>query len=149
MVLYRKLTLNDLDKFIELRQKQLQSEGAKPSTDLEKPLLAYYEKHICDGTFKSWVATDCGEIIATSGISFMEKPPTYGNPTGKFGIVSSMYTVEQYRRKGIAKKLLGLIVDEAEAYGCALIQVTASSMGVLLYQNFGFEQYDRFLQYKI
>ena len=148
-VQYRELEQKDLDKFICLRQAQLQAEGTKPTTDLTKPLKAYYEKHIADGTFKSWVATDNGEIIATSGMSFIEKPPTYGNPSGKFGILSSMHTLEAYRRKGIAKKLLGLVIDEAKGHGCGVVQVTASKAGVLLYDAFGFEKYENFRQYKL
>jgi len=42
-----------------------------------------------------------------------------------------MYTVKEYRRKGIAKTLLGKIICEAKTYGCDEVQITASEMGVL------------------
>jgi len=42
-----------------------------------------------------------------------------------------------------------LIVDEAKAYGCGLVQITASDMGAYLYHNFGFQEHHKFLQYKI
>lgn len=78
--------------------------------------------------------------MATSGMPFIEKPPYYKNPTGKIGILSSMYTVEKYRRKGIARVLLNKVMDEAKNHGCSVAHVTASDMGVLLYEDFGFRK---------
>ena len=40
--------------------------------------------------------------------------------------------------KGIAKELLSRVVNEAREYGCGVIQITASDMGVKLYTDFGF-----------
>lgn len=77
---YRKLTINDLDTIIDMRINQLQEEGAKSTFDLRPQLLQYYTKHLQDNTFISYVATYNGKIIATSGISFVEKPPYYNNP---------------------------------------------------------------------
>ena len=41
-----------------------------------------------------------------------------------------MFTEPQYRRKGIAKELLSRVVNEAREYGCGVIQITASDMGL-------------------
>lgn len=73
-----------------------------------------------------------------SGMSFVEKPPYFGCPSGRIGLLSSMYTDPRYRRRGIAKELLSRVVEEARAYGCGTVQITASDMGVLLYTDFGF-----------
>lgn len=148
-IVFRKLEWNDIDRFIELRKRQLVEEGSVVTVDLTGPLLDFYKRHLTDSTFVSWIAAVNGEIIATSGMSFVEKPPYYSNPTGRIGILSSMYTVPAYRRKGIARKLLGLVADEARAYGCAVIHLTASDMGVPLYQSFGFENNSNFFQYKL
>ena len=49
---------------------------------------------------------DDDRIVATSGISIVEKPPYFGCPTGKIALVSSMSTLPAYRRQGIARDLL-------------------------------------------
>jgi GNAT superfamily N-acetyltransferase len=146
---YRKLTEKELDIFIEMRINQLREEGATEDIDLKPALKDYYNRHIADGTFVSWIALDNGKIIGTSGMSFVEKPPYFGCPSGKMGLLSSMFTSNEYRRQGIAKELLSRVVDEARQYGCGTIQITASDMGVLLYTNFGFVKNGNFMQYKL
>ncbi|MBR4344064.1 MAG: GNAT family N-acetyltransferase [Lachnospiraceae bacterium] len=146
---YRKLEPNDLDTFIMMRISQLREEGATEDIDLVPFLKDYYQRHMSDGTFVSWLAVDGKKIIGTSGMSFVEKPPYYGCPTGKIGLLSSMYTDPNYRRMGIAKELLSKVVEEARSYGCGTVQITASDMGVLLYTDFGFVKNNNFMQYKL
>ncbi len=147
-VQYRKLTENDLDTFIGMRICQLREEGATEEIDLKPALFDYYKRHMADGTFVSWLAVDGEKIVGTSGISFVEKPPYFSCPSGKIGLLSSMYTADEYRRQGIAKALLTRVVEEAREYGCGCVQITASDMGVLLYTDFGFVKNGNFMQYK-
>ena len=146
---YKRLTEKELDTFIELRIQQLREEGATEDIDLKPALFDYYNRHMADGTFVSWLAMDGDTIVGTSGMSFVEKPPYFSCPSGKIGLLSSMYTTEAYRRKGIAKELLARVVDEARQYGCGAVQITASDMGVLLYSDFGFVKNGNFMQYKL
>lgn len=145
---YRKITEKDLDTFIEMRIHQLREEGATEEVDLKPALTDYYRRHMADGTFVSWLAVDGEKIVGTSGMSFVEKPPYFGCPNGKIGLLSSMYTADEYRRRGIAKALLTRVVEEAREYGCDCVQITASDMGVLLYTDFGFVKNGNFMQYK-
>ena len=149
MIEYRKLETKDLDEFIRLRIGQLREEGATEDIELKPALLDYYNRHLADGTFVSYLAVDCDKIVGTSGMSFVEKPPYFGCPSGRIGLLSSMYTDPNYRRQGIAKKLLSLVVDAARDYGCGTVQITASDMGVLPYTDFGFVKNGNFMQYKL
>lgn len=144
---YRKLADKDLDIFIEMRISQLQEEGAEATFDLKPYLQDYYIRHLQDNTFVSWLAIDNNKIVGTSGMSFVEKPPYYGCPSGKIGLLSSMYVIKEYRRKGIAKCLLDKVVNEAKNFGCATVQITASDMGVLLYTDYGFKKNSNFMYY--
>ena len=127
------------------------SEGKTVPNDvnLEEALLDFYKRNMAAGTYISWLAFDGDKIVGTSGMSFAEKPPYFTCPSGKLGILSSMYTDPDYRRKGIAKKLLSRVVEEARSYGCGAVQITASDMGVLLYTDFGFVKNGNFMHYKL
>lgn len=149
VIQYRKLTKKELDTFIEMRICQLREEGSKENIDLKPALMDYYNRHMAEGTFVSWLAVDGDKIIGTSGMSFIEKPPYFSCPNGKIGLLSSMFTVNEYRRQGIAKELLKRIVNEAKEYGCGCVQITASDMGVLLYSDFGFVKNGNFMQYNL
>ena len=148
-VIYRKLTPSDLDTFIRMRITQLREEGATEDIDLEPALKDYYNRHLSDGTFVSWLALDGEKIIGTSGMSFVEKPPYFSCPTGRIGLLSSMFTDPGYRRMGIAKELLDRVVNEARKYGCGAVHITASDMGVKLYTAYGFVHNGNFMQYKL
>lgn len=148
-ITYRKLTESDLDTFIQMRIIQLREEGATEDFDLVPTLKDYYQRHLADGTFVSWLALDGEKIIGTSGMSFVEKPPYFGCPSGRIGLLSSMFTNPNYRRRGIAKELLHRVVEEARVYGCGTVQITASDMGVKLYTAYGFVHNGNFMQYKL
>ncbi len=146
---YRRLSKEYLETFIQMRITQLREEGAKEEIDLAPALRDYYDRHMAEGTFVSWLAFDGVKIIGTSGMSFVEKPPYFGCPSGKMGLLSSMYTDPEYRRRGIAKELLDRVVKEARNYGCGTVQITASDMGVKLYAAYGFIHNGNFMQYKL
>ncbi len=154
-IVYKKLTEAELKTFINMRITQLTeeytSEGRKvpEGVDLESALFDFYHRHMADGTFVSWLALDGDKIIGTSGMSFVEKPPYFTCPTGRLGLLSSMYTDPNYRRMGIAKELLHRVVEEARAYGCGAVHITASNMGVKLYTAYGFKHNGNFMQYNM
>jgi len=81
-ILFRKADIADIPRLVELRLQQLQEEGAGPTIDLSTVLTGYFEKNIQNGSFISWLAVYEGNIIATSGMTIIQRPPYYGNLTG-------------------------------------------------------------------
>lgn len=154
-IVYKKLTETELKTFIDMRITQLTEEykdagkEVPKDVDLKSALFDYYHKHMADGTFVSWLAMDGDRIVGTSGMSFVEKPPYYTCPSGKLGLLSSMYTDPAYRRLGIAKELLNHVVSEARSYGCGSVHITASDMGVKLYAAYGFKHNGNFMMYNL
>ena len=152
-IVYKKLTENELGTIIQMRIDQLTEEYASDGrtvpkdVDLEAALTEFYKRNLAAGTYVSWLAFDGEKIVGTSGMSFAEKPPYFTCPTGRLGILSSMYTDPDYRRKGIATALLDRVVKEAKDYGCGTIYITASDAGVKLYEAYGFKHNGNFMQY--
>ena len=130
-IVYKKLTEEELETFIDIRIRQLTeeytSEGREvpENVGLKSALLDYYRKHMSDGTFVSWLAMDGNAIVGTSGMSFVEKPPYFTCP------------------------LLRRVVEEARAYGCGSVHITASDMGVKLYTAYGFKHNGNFMMYNL
>ena len=149
MIVYRQMTADDIDAFARLRIRQLVEEGGTADCDLLPALLDYYGRHLPDGTFVAYLAMDGATMVGTGAVSVVEKPAWFGCPTGRIGLISSIYTDSAYRRQGIAKRLLSLVAEAAREKGCGTIWVTASDMGVPFYSAFGFVHNSNFLQYKL
>ena len=154
-IVYKRLTEVELETFVDMRISQLTEEyesagrEVPKNVSLKQALFDYYHKHMADGTFVSWLAMDGDTVVGTSGMSFVEKPPYFACPSGKLGLLSSMFTDPAYRRMGIAKELLDRVVGEARAYGCGSVHITASDMGVKLYTAYGFRRNGNFMMYNL
>ena len=83
LLTYRRLTEADVPTFVTMRITQLKEEGAQSDLDLEPALTAYYQKHLADGTFVSWLAVNGEKIVGTSGMSFVESRRTTAIPPEK------------------------------------------------------------------
>ena len=149
MIEYKPLTMDQIDTFARLRIRQLIEEGATGDEDLLPALLDYYGRHLPDGTFAAYLAVDGERIVGTGAVSIVEKPAWFGCPTGRIGLISSMYTDGGYRHQGIARHILELVAEAARKKGCGTLWVTASNTGVPFYGSFGFVHNGNFMQYKL
>ena len=144
---YRKASSDDISVISEIRKKQLQDEGQKPSVNMDKALYQFFKDKISSGELIEWVAEDDdGTIIATSAIIFMDFPPSFTNPTGKRGYVANMYTSDEYRGQGIAGQLLEKLEEEARERGVEMLFLHASDMGRKAYVKSGFVETDTFME---
>lgn len=149
MIEYRNMTAEDISAFAPMRIRQLIEEGAAEDADLLPALLGYYSRHLADDTFAAWLAMDGDRIVGTCAVSVVEKPAWFGCPTGRIGLISSMWTDGAYRRQGIARQLMALVMGSARERGCGALWVTASDMGVPFYAGCGFVHNGNFMQYKL
>lgn len=58
-----------------------------------KALKDFFIDKMKSNEFIAWFAEFDNEIIATSGLSFLQKPPHFINMTGKFAYIMNMYTI--------------------------------------------------------
>ena len=59
-------------------------------------------------------------------VSFYKVMPTYHNPSGNKAYIMNMYTNIDYRRKGIATKVLELLIKESKNRGVTDISLEAT-----------------------
>ena len=152
-MIYRKVNSNDVNDLVNLRKQQLLEEnlreGRKDEKNIDYELKEYFSKNIENNTFISWVAIDNNEIIATSGLCFYQLPPTFSNPSGKVAYITNMYTMNEYRRKGIATTLLGKIINEAKLLDYKILRLHTSLDGKSIYKKYGFIDSEGFMHIRI
>jgi GNAT superfamily N-acetyltransferase len=135
IVKVRKATLDDIEALVSLRIQLL--EANDPSFD--GALRAWLRTHLADGSFRAWIADDAGTVVAGSGLTVLDRPPYPGNATGLDGYVTNMYTLPAYRRRGLARQLLEVLIAHARQVGITRLFLEASREGQPLYEEFGFE----------
>jgi len=146
---FRKANTDDIKYLVQYRKQQLTDEGAPPDIAIDEELFDYFTSSISDGSLICWLAADNNKIVATSGVCFYRLPPTYSNPTGRVAYVTNMYTLPEYRRKGIATRLLRIIIDEIKELDYKLIRLHASIDGKSIYSKTGFADTGGFMAMRL
>ncbi len=142
---YRKADKNDVRQLVELRKKQLIDEGCYSENHIDDELERYFSTSISNKNLVVWLATENEYIIGTAGVCFFQYPPSFSNITGKIAYITNVYTRNEYRKQGIATRLLELIMEEVKNEGCKFVRLHASSQGKKLYEKMGFADVEGFM----
>ena len=106
--------------------------------EVEKESYLYYIKAIPEETHTAFLVFDDDCFAGSGGISYYQVMPTFHNPSGNKAYIMNMYTRPEFRRKGIAYRMLDLLVGDAKAKGVSFITLEATAMGRPLYEKYGF-----------
>lgn len=143
---YRWATPDRLDELVTTRvEVLLAANRLAPDTDMsevEAQSRRYYREALADGSHAALLATDGGQFVGAGGVSYYRVMPTYHNPTGKKAYIMNMYVRPAYRRKGIATRILDLLVEDAKRRGVRQIALEATAAGRPLYEKYGFVPMD-------
>jgi GNAT superfamily N-acetyltransferase len=130
----RLATLDDIEALVSLRIQLLEANDAS----FDGGLRAWLRTHLADGSFLAWIAEDAGAVVPASGLTVLDRPPYPGNATGLAGYVTNMYARPAYRRRGLARQLLEVLIAHAYQVGIRRLFLEASREGQPLYEEFGF-----------
>jgi GNAT superfamily N-acetyltransferase len=143
-IAYRPATLEDLTVLALLRWEMQVDwrEDAGVFAASREPYIATY----CDamraelraGRMHAWLAESAGAPVAAVTLLTWLVPPTLEHTHRVRGQVSNVYTRPAYRRQGIARALMGLLLDHARALQVHRVMLWASDMGQPLYASLGF-----------
>ena len=116
--------------------------GYIPQEDLaviSASLPDYFEKHLNKDIFV-FLCKDNEKAIACCFLYVSEKPANLQFPSGRTATVLNVLTQRAHRRKGIATRLLKMLLKCAETLGCDYVELKATDEGRLLYRSLGFEE---------
>lgn len=119
-----------------------------PAVDLMEANLEYYRRHISDGSHQAFVATSDGEDAGVGAVCFYEELPSPDNPTGRCAYLMNIYVREKFRNHGIAKKIIGHLVNLAAARGCGKIYLESTRMAAPLYRECGFSDMKNMMKHE-
>ena len=139
MIEYRIATNNDIEFLMSSRLEMLRvvndlSDDYVFSDEIVRESREYF----LHGDQLTVLALDEGEVIGCASMSFMWIMPTFSHPTGKRAHLMNVYTRSEYRRQGIARKMVNMLIDETWKRGATEISLDATTMGRPLYESLGF-----------
>ena len=140
-LIYKKASIEDIDFLTKSRLEVLKAANRLADdidmAEVEVQSYDYYKKALSDGSHTAYLVFDEECFIGAGGISYYRVMPTYHNPSGNKAYIMNMYTNPDYRRMGIASKMLELLVTDAKEKGVKTISLEATDMGRPLYERFG------------
>ena len=136
-MIYKKATKDDILTIAQLRQQLLIDEGQTPTTDISQEIINFFEHHIERNT--TILAIDNEEIIAMGSLLINWNPPSFTNLNGRYGYIHTFYTKKEYRSRGIATRILNMLLDNAKENGITNFMLRASKQGELAYKKVGFK----------
>ncbi len=141
-MVFEKADLNDLSSLINLRIAYLLEDyGELPENKIKEitnNLNSYFQKHL-NNDLLVFVCRDVDKIVSCCFLCVTEKPSNPSFINGRTGTILNVYTLPEYRRKGIAGKLIKMLLNEAETSKLDFVELKATDSGYPLYKSLGFE----------
>ena len=143
---FEKADDRDIARLIDLRLAYL-TEDLGQMDEREAALLAdrlrdYFERNLNARVF-AYAAREGEEIVSCALLLVVEKPASPAFPTGNTGMVLNVYTKPEYRQKGYARRVMNLLLADADRMGLDPIELKATGSGRRLYRLAGFEDADQ------
>lgn len=139
---YKKASCADIELLVGTRMLVLRAvnglDEAAELTEVERQSRRYYRHCFEEDTHAAYLVLDDGSFIGAGGISFYSVMPTVHNPSGRKAYLMNIYTAPEYRRRGIARGVVELLIKEALSRGITDISLEATDMGRPLYESCGF-----------
>lgn len=143
-MIIRKAATDDIELLIQMRMDYFSADNlhmdAADRETVRQQLPSYFESHIKDNTFVAAIAEIDGKPVSTAFLVLIEKPANPFFTTGSTGTLMNVLTYPEYRRQGIASKIIQYLIDEAKTLGVSAIELLATVPGKPLYENLGFQQ---------
>jgi len=139
MIEYRIATKDDIELMMSSRLEMLRvvnnlDSDYQYSDELENCSRDYF----LNGDQTTVLALDGDKVIGCASMSYMWIMPTFSHPTGKRAHLMNVYTNSNYRRMGIARTMVNMLIEDAWSQGATEISLDATASGRPLYESLGF-----------
>ena len=139
----RPATLSDIATILHHRRSMYEDMGKRDERALSMMAEAsepYFREALSDGTYRGFLAENNeGRVIAGGGIVISPWPAHPSELHARRAMILNMYTEKDYRRRGIAKRLMLTMLEYLRKEGFPKVSLHASDEGRPLYESLGFE----------
>ena len=138
-MLIREITPEDVETIARMRVQMLDEVTEDPLPwQLEGSVRRFVWKHMQDNTCLGVVAEEDGRVIADAVIYLFETMPDEVNIRGLTAMLYNVYTLPEYRGRGIMAQMLPEVIRLAREAGAVELKMTAEKKAIPLYERMGF-----------
>lgn len=142
-IIYRKTTKADMKILMKLRLEMLREVNGWPGEyEYDENFIFESRRYFESGEQTTVIASNGETLVGCASLSYTWIMPTFSHPTGNRAHLMNVYTRADYRRRGISKKMVEILIDEAKENGVTEISLDATEMGRPLYESLGFKASD-------
>lgn len=140
MIEFRIATAGDIDLMMSSRLEMLHVvNDLSGDYEFSDDLINYSREYFLNGDQTTVLALDGQAVIGCASMSYMTIMPTFSHPTGKRAHLMNVYTNSNYRRQGIARRMVTMLINDAWGKGATEISLDATESGRPLYESLGFK----------
>jgi GNAT superfamily N-acetyltransferase len=141
-LLIRETKLDDASEVLRHRRLMFRDMGYRDEVALDA-MQAISESYLVacmkDGTYRGWLAqTEDGRVAGGGGVLVYLWVSNPRDPNPMRAYLLNVYVYEEFRRRGVARRLMQVMVDWCRAKGFASVWLHASDEGRPLYESMGF-----------
>ncbi len=140
MITYNKADSGLLETVLKMRREMLAVIYGKDEREFEGEFTRLSAEYFTNGDQTTVLAFDGERCIGCATICYITLMPTFDHPTGKRAHIMNVYTNADYRRQGIARQMMNMLLDEAKARGVTYVSLDATESGRPLYKTLGFDE---------
>jgi GNAT superfamily N-acetyltransferase len=94
---------------------------------------------LADGSYHHWLALDVsGRVCGGGGVLLCSWPANPKDPCTQRAVVLNVYTEPEFRKRGIARQVMLVILAWIKEHGFRAVNLHASPEGRALYEKLGF-----------
>lgn len=138
MIMYEKAGSELLDTVLKMRRETCACVFGKDESEFEGEFTRISREYFTNGDQTTVLAFDGERAIGCATICYITLMPTVDHPTGKRAHIMNVYTNADYRRRGIARQMITMLLDEARERGATYVSLDATENGRPLYTSLGF-----------
>ena len=128
-----------LEELMRIRLEMLREVNGMTDKDEFDPLLISESRnYFLNGEQITVLAKRGSRTVGCASLSFIRVMPTFRHPTGKRAHLMNVYTVPEFRRKGIAKRMIEFLIAKAKERGATEISLDSTEAGRPFYLTLGF-----------
>lgn len=139
MLTIRISTKDDIEALMSSRFEMLRVVNDLPNDyQFSDEMITESRDYFQSGDHLTALAIDDDMVVGCASMSYIRVMPTFSHPSGKRAHLMNVYTKKEYRRQGIARRMVELLIKVTWEKGATEISLDATESGRPLYESLGF-----------